>query len=46
MDSFVDIDLDRRLGTRIKGLRQSRGLTLDQLAARSGVSRAMISRCG
>lgn len=44
MDSFFDIDLDRRLGTRIKGLRQSRGLTLDQLAARSGVSRAMISR--
>ncbi len=44
MDSFVDIDLDRRLGTRIKGLRQARGLTLDQLAARSGVSRAMISR--
>lgn len=44
MDSFVDIDLDRRLGARIKGLRQSRGLTLDQLAARSGVSRAMISR--
>lgn len=44
MDSFGDIDLDRRLGARIKGLRQSRGLTLDQLAARSGVSRAMISR--
>jgi transcriptional regulator with XRE-family HTH domain len=44
MDSFVDIDLDRRLGARIKGLRQSRGLTLDQLAACSGVSRAMISR--
>lgn len=44
MDSLVDIDLDRRLGARIKGLRQTRGLTLDQLAARSGVSRAMISR--
>ncbi len=44
MDSFADIDLDRRLGARLKGLRQSRGLTLDQLAARSGVSRAMISR--
>lgn len=44
MDSLVDIDLDRRLGARIKGLRQSRGLTLDQLAACSGVSRAMISR--
>lgn len=44
MDSVSDIDLDRRLGTRLKGLRQARGLTLDQLAERSGVSRAMISR--
>jgi transcriptional regulator with XRE-family HTH domain len=44
MDSVIDIDLDRRLGARLKGLRQTRGLTLDQLAARSGVSRAMISR--
>jgi len=44
MDLVSDIDLDRRLGARIKGLRQSRGLTLDQLAERSGVSRAMISR--
>ena len=44
MDSVSDIDLDRRLGARLKGLRQSRGLTLDQLAERSGVSRAMISR--
>lgn len=44
MDSFVDIDLDRRLGARLKGLRQARDLTLDQLSARSGVSRAMISR--
>lgn len=44
MDSVSDIDLDRRLGARLKGLRQARGLTLDQLAERSGVSRAMISR--
>ena len=44
MDLVSDIGLDRRLGARIKGLRQSRGLTLDQLAERSGVSRAMISR--
>ena len=44
MDSFDDIDLDRRLGARLKGVRQARGMTLDQLAARSGVSRAMISR--
>ena len=44
MDLVSDIDLDRRLGARLKGLRQARGLTLDQLAERSGVSRAMISR--
>jgi transcriptional regulator with XRE-family HTH domain len=44
MDSFAGIDLDRRLGARLKGLRQTRELTLDQLAARAGVSRAMISR--
>lgn len=44
MDSVIDIDLDRRLGARLKGLRQARGLTLEQLAERSGVSRAMISR--
>lgn len=44
MDSVSDIDLDRRLGARLKGLRHARGLTLDQLAERSGVSRAMISR--
>lgn len=39
-----DIELDRRLGARIKALRQGRSLTLDMLAERSGVSRAMISR--
>ena len=33
-----------RLGERIRGLRRGRGLTLDLLAARSGVSRAMISK--
>lgn len=44
MDAMVDFDLDRRLGQRIKAARQSRKLTLDQLAVRSGVSRAMISR--
>ncbi len=44
MDSFDETDLDRRLGARLKGVRQARGMTLDQLAARSGVSRAMISR--
>jgi transcriptional regulator with XRE-family HTH domain len=33
-----------RLGGRIRGLRRERGLTLDLLAERSGVSRAMISK--
>jgi transcriptional regulator with XRE-family HTH domain len=44
MEIDIDLDLDERLGARIKAARQSRGLTLDQLAERSGVSRAMISR--
>lgn len=33
-----------RLGERVRELRRRRGLTLDALAARSGVSRAMISK--
>ncbi len=33
-----------RLGERVRGLRRERGLTLDLLAVRSGVSRAMISK--
>ncbi len=33
-----------RLGERVRALRRERGLTLDALAARSGVSRAMISK--
>jgi transcriptional regulator with XRE-family HTH domain len=33
-----------RLGERVRGLRRERGLTLDLLAERSGVSRAMISK--
>jgi transcriptional regulator with XRE-family HTH domain len=33
-----------RLGERVRGLRRERGLTLDLLAQRSGVSRAMISK--
>ena len=32
------------LGARVKKLRRARGLTLDELAGRSGVSRAMISK--
>jgi transcriptional regulator with XRE-family HTH domain len=44
METMQDLELDRRLGARIKALRLADGLTLDQLAERSGVSRAMISR--
>ena len=36
-------DLDRRVAARLKNLRAQRGLTLDELAKRSGVSRSMIS---
>jgi transcriptional regulator with XRE-family HTH domain len=36
-------DLDARLAARLRELRTERGLTLDGLAARSGVSRSMIS---
>ncbi|MDQ0318384.1 transcriptional regulator with XRE-family HTH domain [Pararhizobium capsulatum DSM 1112] len=36
--------LEAAIGERIRLLRQQRGLTLDDLATRSGVSRAMISK--
>ncbi|CAO3416939.1 helix-turn-helix domain-containing protein [Azospirillum endophyticum] len=36
-------DIDSRLATRLRALRADRGLTLDALAERSGVSRSMIS---
>lgn len=36
--------LDHRLAQRLESARHQRGLTLDELAARSGVSRATISR--
>lgn len=35
--------LELRVATRLKNLRRRRGLTLDELAQRSGVSRSMIS---
>ena len=44
MESIDVVELDMRLGRRLKATRQARALTLDQLAERSGVSRAMISR--
>ncbi len=36
-------DLNRRIAGRVRELRASRGLSLDALAGRSGVSRSMIS---
>ncbi|MBX9580943.1 MAG: XRE family transcriptional regulator [Gemmataceae bacterium] len=36
-------DLNRRIAGRVRGLRADRGLSLDGLAAKSGVSRSMIS---
>ncbi|MCP3461587.1 helix-turn-helix domain-containing protein [Bradyrhizobium sp. CCGUVB23] len=36
--------LDRAIGRRLKTLRMHAGMTLNELAARSGVSRAMIGR--
>ncbi|MBI2256600.1 MAG: helix-turn-helix transcriptional regulator [Proteobacteria bacterium] len=36
--------IDRRIALRLKGLRAERGWSLDDLAARSGVSRATLSR--
>lgn len=43
MDTENDI-FERTIGERVKALRIDNGLTLDQLANASGVSRAMISR--
>ncbi|CAD7051291.1 XRE family transcriptional regulator [Pseudorhizobium endolithicum] len=37
-------NFDRSIGDRVRSLRARRGLTLTELAQRSGVSRAMISR--
>jgi len=39
-----DTDIDRRLADRLRGLRLDRGWSLDDLAARSGISRATLSR--
>ena len=43
MTDKTEGDLDRRIAGRVRGLRAVRGLTLDALAERSGVSRSMIS---
>lgn len=44
MVTMMDNDLESAIGARIKRLRMERGLTLDELASASAVSRAMISR--
>jgi transcriptional regulator with XRE-family HTH domain len=43
METNATSDVERRLATRLKDLRAERGLTLDELAKESGVSRSMIS---
>ena len=43
MDDVSDT-IDRDIGARLKALRAAGGLTLEDLADRSGVSRAMLSR--
>jgi transcriptional regulator with XRE-family HTH domain len=44
MSSIVDNELDTRIAARILAERGSRGWSLEELAQRSGVSRAMISK--
>jgi transcriptional regulator with XRE-family HTH domain len=39
----VASDLNQRIATRVRGLRAAQGLSLEALAAKSGVSRSMIS---
>lgn len=40
----MEPELEQAIGIRVRKLRLEKGLTLDDLAAASGVSRAMISR--
>lgn len=42
--TLPDIALDQRLADRLRGLRQERGWSLDDLAVRAGLSRATLSR--
>ncbi|MCZ8186796.1 MAG: XRE family transcriptional regulator [Beijerinckiaceae bacterium] len=42
--SINDADLDSRIATHLKGLRIARNWSLDDLATRSGISRATLSR--
>jgi transcriptional regulator with XRE-family HTH domain len=43
MKEEAELNLDQRIAERVRELRAAQGFTLDQLAARSGVSRSMIS---
>jgi transcriptional regulator with XRE-family HTH domain len=43
METDIVPDIERRVADRLKKLRADRGLTLDELARQSGVSRSMIS---
>lgn len=43
MTDSAEQDLNQRIAERVRELRRTRGLTLDALAERSGVSRSMIS---
>src|SRR5712691_6081402 len=43
MKDALERDLNRRIAERVRDLRALRGLTLEALAERSGVSRSMIS---
>lgn len=44
MDTLADTAIDRQIAGRLKALRAERGWSLDELARRSGVSRASLSR--
>jgi transcriptional regulator with XRE-family HTH domain len=43
MTDAIERDLNHRIAARVRDLRAARGLTLEALAERSGVSRSMIS---
>ncbi|MBP7241128.1 helix-turn-helix domain-containing protein [Amaricoccus sp.] len=44
MSEYLDDTLDRQLADRLRALRGAQGWSLDELARRSGVSRATLSR--
>lgn len=44
METPMETDIDRRLADRLRSLRMARGWSLDELADKSGISRATLSR--